>query len=37
MVITGAKSENDSETAAKMYTKAIKSVGNNVKLTEFKI
>lgn len=38
MVITGAKSEMDSEHAAKLYTKAIKSVGNpSVKLSEFKI
>ena len=37
MVITGAKSELDSEQAAKLYTKAIKNVGNPVKLTEFKI
>jgi len=37
MVITGAKSEADSELAAKHYTKAIKNCGNHVKLTEFKI
>lgn len=37
MVITGAKSELDSEQAAKQYTKAIRSVGNPVKLTEFTI
>jgi len=38
MVITGAKSEEKSETAAKMYAKMIKKVGNpTVKLSEFKI
>lgn len=37
MVITGAKSELDSEQAAKAYTRAIKNVGNPVKFTDFKI
>jgi TATA-box binding protein (TBP) (component of TFIID and TFIIIB) len=37
MVITGAKSEKQSEDAAKIYAKAIKGVGNNVKLTDFKV
>lgn len=38
MVITGAKSEEKSQTAAKMYAKMIKKVGNpSVKLQEFKI
>lgn len=37
MVITGAKSVEDSQNAAKMYEKAIKRVGFPVKLKEFKI
>lgn len=38
MVITGAKSEEKSETAARMYAKMIKKVGNDkVKMQEFKI
>lgn len=38
MVITGAKSEKQSEDAAKHYTKAIKGVANNpVNLTDFKV
>lgn len=38
MVITGAKSERQSEEAAKHYTKAIKNVGNApVQLAEFKV
>ena len=38
MVITGAKSEKQSEEAAKHYTKAIKGVGNfPVNLTDFKV
>ena len=37
MVITGAKSEKQSEDAAKIYAKDIKGVGNNVKLADFKV
>lgn len=38
MVITGAKSEQNSKDAAKHYAKAIQKVGNStVKLTEFKV
>jgi transcription initiation factor TFIID TATA-box-binding protein len=38
MVITGAKSEEQSNIAAKRYAKMIKEVGfTNVKLQEFKI
>lgn len=37
MVITGAKSELDSENAAKYYTNQIKKAGNPVKLTDFKV
>jgi len=38
MVITGAKSEEKSEQAAKMYAKMIKKVGTpDVKLQDFKI
>lgn len=39
MVCTGAKSEVDSETAAKQYARMIKRVGNNkgVKMTDFKV
>jgi transcription initiation factor TFIID TATA-box-binding protein len=38
MVITGAKSEEKSETAAKMYAKMIKKINNpDIKLQDFKI
>lgn len=37
MVCTGAKSEADSETAARKYAKTIKKLGFNVKFKEFKI
>ena len=37
MVVTGAKSVEDSENAARMYEKAIKRVGYPVKLKEFKV
>lgn len=38
MVCTGAKSENDSKTAALAYAKQLKKIGNKeVKLSEFKI
>ena len=35
MVITGAKSEEDSKNAAKHYAKAISKVGNQVRLSDF--
>ena len=38
MVCTGAKSEEESENAAKMYAKLIRKVGNkDVKISDFKI
>lgn len=37
MVCTGAKSKEFSEAAAKKYCKAIKKVGYNVRLSEFKV
>ena len=37
MVITGAKSVDDSHNAAKHYAKAIKAAKYNTKLTDFKI
>lgn len=38
MVCTGAKSEDDSEIAAKRYAKSIRKLGNKeVKMTDFKI
>ena len=38
MVCTGAKSEKDSQTAAKNYAKQLKKIGNEaVKLTDFTI
>ena len=37
MVCTGAKSEELSKDAAKKYAKAIKKVGFNVSMDEFKI
>ena len=38
MACTGAKSENDSKTAALAYAKSLKKIGNKeVKLSEFKI